>query len=86
MLALVLTNWNLIRLVEQDVSGHQHWVGKDAYANTLIPNFLRLILKLRHATGFTESSQTLHHPTQLIMCNDMGLNKEGAMLRIYAQG
>ena len=48
MLALVLADGHLVRLVEQDVGGLQHRIGEQADRRTVAALPLRLVLELRH--------------------------------------
>ena len=85
MLALIFTDRYLIRLVEQNIRRHQHGIGKDSNTDSVIPHFLGLIFELSHPSGFANASQAFHHPAELIMGGDMGLNKESALGGVDAQ-
>ena len=52
MLFLVGTDRHKIRLVEQDVGGHQHWIIEEGDVDIRLV-LLGFILKLGHAVEFT---------------------------------
>ena len=85
MLLLVLPHGDEVRLVEQDVRGHEAGVGEEA-AVDVVGVLGGLVLELGHAGELAEHGVAVEDPAQLRVLVDMGLDKQGAFLRIQAAG
>ena len=64
VLALILTHGNAVRLIEQDVGGHEHRVGQQANAGALF-RLGRFLLELRHAVGPAHGRDAVEQPGKL---------------------
>ena len=84
MLTLVLTNRDLVRVIEQDVCGHQHGIGEEAHGRSLGAVPAGLVLELRHPACLAEAGQAGQDPGQLGMLGDMALHEEGRPVRVDA--
>ena len=85
MLLLVLADRYEIRLIEQDIRGHQDRIGKEARID-IVFMLLRLILELGHTGQFAEHGVAAQNPAQLRVGRNMGLDKQGILFGIQAAG
>ena len=85
MLLLVLSHRDHIRLIEQDVRCHQAGIGEEAAVDVLRV-FRGLVLELGHAAELAEHGVAVEDPAQLRVLVDVGLDKEGVLLRVQAAG
>ena len=63
VLALVITHRDPLGLVEQDVRGHQNWVGEKSHAGCICAALAGLILELGHPACFPETGNAVEHPS-----------------------
>ena len=85
MLLLILANRHEIRLIQQNVTGHQAGVSKQTCVD-VICILCRFVLELGHAAQFAEHGVAIQYPTKLRMLVHMGLNEQGVFLRVEAAG
>ena len=83
MLLLILADRNQIRLIKQNIGGHQNRIIKITDADTLFL-FAGLILELRHPLEFRHARDAVEEPGQLSMCRHVGLYEDGRDLRVNA--
>src|SRR5512141_335765 len=86
MLSLILTHWNKICLVQENVGGHQHRVSEEPDHRAVGTRLLRLVLELRHPTGLAESGHAFHHPTKLVVLGYVRLQEEITLFWINTHG
>ena len=86
VLTLIFPDGDFIGLINQNVSRLQDGIGEQANGGSVSTTTSRLVLELRHATGFTKPRYALHHPGQLGMFWHLALNKQRATLRLEASG
>ncbi len=80
VLPLVVPDWHLIGVVEQDVGDHQDRVVEDPRGDELL---LRgLVLELRHARELAVAGDAVQQPLQLGVLDHVALAEEDAALRI----
>ncbi len=81
MLPLVLADRHVVRLIQQDVAGHQNRItietGRDRI--WILPRFR---LELRHAVQPTHRGKAFHNPAHLGMLMYMRLDEQFAIARI----
>jgi len=85
MLTLVLPHRDQIRLVEQDICRHEDRIGEEAGVD-VVGVGRGLILKLCHPAELPEHGVAVEDPSQLRVLGHMGLDEEGAALRVDAAG
>ena len=85
MLLLVLPHRDEIRLVEQDIGGHQAGVGEEAGVD-VVGVLGRLVLELGHAGELPEHGVAIQHPAQLRVGGHMALDEDRVLLRVQAAG
>ena len=85
MLALILADGDEVGLVEQDIGGHEHGIGKQARGD-IICMLLRFHFELRHARQLAELRIAAQHPRKLRMLRHVGLDEHDVLLRIEAAG
>lgn len=85
VLHLVFSDWHKVRLIQEDVSGHQHWVTVQGKTRKFV--LLRLFLfKLDHLVEPTQRSQSGQEPHHLSVSLHVRLYKQGALFRIDTAG
>ena len=85
MLLLILTNGNQVRLIQQDIAGHEAGVCKQTCID-IIRILCRFILELGHTAKLTEHRVAIQHPAKLCMLVNMALNKQSVLFRIQTAG
>ena len=85
MLLLVRADGNEVRLVQQDVRGHQDRIGEEAGVD-VVRVLGGLVLELRHAVQFAHVGETVQDPGQFGMGADMALAVEDGLFRIDTAG
>ena len=65
VLALIFTDRDQVRVVEQHVGGHQHRIGEQADRGGVGALLLGLVLELGHARGLSEAREAAQCPCQL---------------------
>ena len=85
MLLLILAHGHIVRLVEQDVSGHQAGVGEQTCVD-VVGVLGALVLELGHPGQLPEHGVAAEHPAQLGVLGDMALDEQGVLFRIQAAG
>ena len=75
MLPLVVADRDDVGLVEEDVAGHQHRVGKEAGGDEVLA--LRLLLELRHPPQLAEARHGTEQPGGLGVRDDVALREHG---------
>ena len=85
MLLLVLPHRHMGGAVEQDVGGHQRWIGKepDGRGFLVLPG---LLLELRHPRHPPHAGDAVEHPRQLGMFGHLALVEDDMFLRIDTGG
>ncbi len=86
MLALVLPHRDLVRLVQQDVRGHEDGVGEQPDGRVLGALLGGLVLELCHSARFTVAGDAHEDPRQLVVLRHVRLHKEGGLFWVDAQG
>jgi len=86
MLALVVTDGNLVGIVKQDVGCLKGGVCEQAGRDELGLSLCRLVFELGHPTQFTERHGALHDPAELTVFCDMALHKNRRNIRIQTDG
>ena len=81
VLLLVITDRNKIRLVQQNVGGHQGRIGQKPGRHG-VAALRSLIFVLSHAFQFTHIGHGRHNPTELYMFGNFRLNEENRFFRI----
>jgi hypothetical protein len=84
MLALVIADGHLLDFVEQNVGCHQHGVGEEAGAVTVLA--LGLLFELGHATKFTEGGDVFQQSRQLRVIGHVALDEQSADLGVESAG
>ena len=85
MLALILAHRHQIRLVQQDVGGHQHRIGEQARRD-VVGVLGGLGLELGHAAQLAELGVAAQDPAQLRVLGHVALDKHDVLLGIQAAG
>src|SRR5258708_3926328 len=83
MLVLIFADRYQIRLVKQNIGGHQYRIIKITDAYTLFL-FAGLIFELRHPLEFGHARDAVEQPSQLSMCRHVGLYEDRRNLRVNA--
>ncbi|MBG9885107.1 hypothetical protein ABE10_00605, partial [Bacillus toyonensis] len=86
VLLLVVADRNDLRLVQQDVGGHQHGVGEQAHRGRVGAVALRLVLELGHASGLAEAGDRAEDPGELRVGAHVGLHVQRRLRRLDAGG
>ena len=86
VLALVLPHRHPVRLVEQDVRGHQHRIGEQADGGALGAQLGRLVLELGHPLRLPEAGQAAEDPRQLGVFGYVRLQEHHRALGVHASG
>ncbi len=84
VLALVVADRDVRRLVEEDVAGHQDRVGEEAGDEELLP--LALLLELRHPAEVAVARHRREQPGGLGVRGDVALREHRRALRVEARG
>ena len=84
MLALVVADRDDVRLVEEDVAGHQHRVVEETGRHELLLG--RLVLELRHAAQFAERRRAAQQPRRLGVRGHVALGEHDRPLGVDAGG
>ena len=82
VLALIVSDRNLVGVVQQNVCGHEGRVREEAREHALVVLLARLVFELGHAGKFAVPNGALHNPAELRVLGHMTLNKDGAYVRI----
>ena len=85
VLLLIVPHGDKVRLVEQNVSGHQCGIGEQT-AVDILRMLCGLILKLGHPAQFTKHGMAIQNPPKLRVLMDMALNEQCIFLRVQAAG
>ncbi len=80
MLALVVSYRHFVRVVEEDVGGHEHGIGEQPCAHRLVA--FALLLELGHAPKLAEARSALEQPAQACVLVHMALGEDDADLRV----
>src|SRR6266550_1061568 len=85
MLLLIFADRHQVRLIKQNIGGHQYRIIKvtDAYALFL---FAGLVFELRHPLEFGHARDAVEEPSQLSMCRHVGLYEDSRNFRVNADG
>ncbi len=86
VLALVLADRYLVRLVQEDVGDLEDRVREQADAGAVGALLGGLVLELGHAGRLAEAGQAVHDPGELGVLGDMALDEERAALRVESGG
>ena len=81
MLLLIDANRDKVRLVQQDVGGHQHRVGEQAGVD-VFRVLGAFVLELRHARQLSELRVARQYPGKLCVRAHMALDKQDGFFRI----
>ena len=73
VLLLVVPNRYNIRIIEQNISCHQSWIGKKTSTYRFFS--LALGLKLRHSEKLSCVSTASQYPAKFCMSGNLGLNE-----------
>jgi hypothetical protein len=82
VLPLVLADGDELRVVEQDVRGHERRIGEQAQGHVLL--LRRLVLELGHPARLPHRGRALEDPRQLRMGRHLRLDEDRRLLRIDA--
>ena len=85
MLPLVLPHRHQIRLIQQNIRGHQNRVGEQSRGD-VVRVLLGLGLKLGHAAQLTKLGVAAQHPAQLRVLGHMALDEHDVFLGVQAAG
>ena len=85
MLLLVGAHGDVIRLVQQNVRGHQAGVGEQAGVD-VVGVLSGFVLKLGHAGELAELGVAVEHPGQLGVLRHLALDEEDALFQVDAHG
>ena len=86
VLALILADRYLLRVVEQDVGGLERGVGEEAGGHEIALPLGRLLLERRHPRQLSEADHALHHPGELGVLGYVRLNEDRGDLGVEADG
>ena len=86
MLLLVCTDGYDVDVVEQNVRGHENRIGEQTATDTLGGLLCTLVLKLGHSVKLAHTGVALQDPCQLVVCGNLGLDEEGAVVGIQTAG
>jgi len=84
MLPLIITDGHVRRLVEEDVGGHEYWVGQQA--NPVGALSLSLFFELRHPLELTIRCDTFEEPIELRVPRHLTLYEKGASVLVDTTG
>ena len=68
VLRLVVTNGDVLRIVQQNITRHEDWVVKQADAHTFVAKPCRFVFELRHTTHFAKTSEAIEYDGKLAVC------------------
>ena len=85
MLLLIRAHGHHVGLVQQDIGGHEHRIGKQAGVD-VVRVLGRLILELRHAAQLAHISEAVKNPGKLGVHGHMTLGVDDILLGIQAAG
>jgi hypothetical protein len=80
VLALVVADRHLVGLVEEDVAGHQNWIGEEACGHRLLA--LPLVLELCHPAKLADRGHGAEQPGGLRVGGDVALHEDGGALGV----
>ena len=84
MLALIVADRNAVRVVQENVGGHERRIGEQSGGHEI--GVVALVLELRHASQFTECGGAFEDPRKFRMFGDMALDEQGGLRRIDSDG
>ena len=84
VLALIVADWYLLGVVEQDVARHQDRVGEQTHAIALLAT--GLLLELGHAAEFTVGRDAFEQPAHLRVHRHAALHEERGDFGVDARG
>ncbi len=85
VLLLVRAHGDVVRLVQQDVRGHQAGIGEQAGVD-VVRVFLGFILELGHAGELPKLGVAVQNPGQLGVLRHLALDEKDALLQVDAHG
>ena len=85
VLLLVLAHRDKIGLVKEDISRHKGRVGEQTGVDIVLV-LGGFVLELSHTAELAEHGVAVQHPAQLGVGRDVGLDKNGALLRVQTAG
>src|SRR6478672_8078643 len=85
MLFLIVTNWNEIRLVKQDVRCHQQWIFKKTNRD-ILPLLLSFVFVLCHPLELRHAGDAIEYPGELGVFVNVRLDEDSGDVRINADG
>ena len=84
VLALVVSDRDLIGVVEQNVGGLQRGLAEEPAADEVLLAFGGLVLELCHSRQLAEADGALHDPAQLVVLGHMALEEHGCNVGVEA--